>query len=70
MKRENSLVNAIARAKRNMDKYSPIENILDASYEYYLRKEDEIPELVKAINKYAEKHFYPTVELEDVLKCY
>lgn len=63
---ERSLTNAIARAKRNIYKYSAMENMLDAIYEYSLR-EDEIPKLVKSVNKYAEKHFCKTVELKEVL---
>ena len=64
--REKSLVNAIARAKRNIFKYSAMENILDASYEYSLRP-DEIKVLVNSVNKYAIKHYCDTVEYDRVM---
>lgn len=53
---EISLKNAIAKAKRNIenDKYSKIENILDPIYQYFIR-EDEIPVMMKSINKWIEK---------------
>lgn len=67
--REKSLVNAIARAKRNIYKYSAMENILDAAYEYDLRS-DEIEALVNSVNKYAADHCCDTVEYDRVMANY
>lgn len=52
---ERSLINAIATAKRNMEKgfYSRNECIEDVIYEYGLRK-DEVRPLIKSINKWLE----------------
>lgn len=54
---EKSLKYAIEKAKKNIweNKYSKIENILDAVYQYYIR-EDEIETMMKIINRYIEKH--------------
>ncbi len=66
MAREKSLTLAIARAKRNIGKYAAVDNILDAAYEYNLRK-DELKALVDSVNKYAVKNYYDTVEYERVI---
>lgn len=52
---ERSLINAIAKAKRNMEKgfYSRNECIEDVICEYRLRK-DEVRPLIKAVNKWLE----------------
>lgn len=70
MARERSLTNAIAKAKRDIltKGYSASENLLNVCYEYSLRKEDEIPVLVEAYNKWAVKNYQETVELWRVLK--
>lgn len=67
MKREKSLTLAIARAKRNVGKYAAVDNVLDAPYEYNLRR-DELKDLVDSVNKYAVKNYYDTVEYERVNK--
>ena len=53
---EISLRYAIAKAKRNIEnnKYSKIENILDAIYQYRIR-EDEVTTMMKSINKWIKK---------------
>lgn len=57
MKMERSLTYAIAKAKRNIleKKYGRIDNILDAIFQYYIRK-DEIETMIKSINKWVEKN--------------
>ena len=54
---EKSLINAIARAKRNAfeEKYSFLETLLDVIYEYDLR-DDEIEPLYNSIIKYCDKN--------------
>lgn len=66
MTRENSLVNAIAQAKRNLYKYDVIDAMAVAIYTHNLRMEDEVPVLVESVNKYAEKHYFKPVNLETV----
>ena len=68
MKREISLTYAIKRVKRNAHKYDVVENMLDSIYEYHLRAEDEIPELVKSYNKWAEKNYFDTVTVDEVMR--
>lgn len=67
MQMQPSVKLAIATAKRNARKYSPIENMLNSIYTYYLN-DDEIPTLVKSFNKWAEKNFCQTVNLQDVIE--
>lgn len=57
--REASLRNAIARAKRNLEKekYSISETIYDAAYQYYLR-DDEVYTLQSAVADYLKKNKY------------
>lgn len=53
-----SLTNAIAKAKRNIEKgrYSNNESILNVIYSYYLRK-DEVRPLVKSVNNWLAKKY-------------
>ena len=55
---ERSLINAIAKAKRNMEKgvYSRNECIEDVIYLYGLRK-DEVRPLINSINKWLERKY-------------
>lgn len=71
---EVSLKYAIAKAKRNIenDKYSKCENILDAIYQYNIR-EDEIPVMMKSINKWIDKHYwlsdrYSDFDIEGIMR--
>ena len=65
---------AIAKAKRNIEngKYDKLSNILDAVYQYSIR-EDEIPMLMKSVNKWIEKHdgllgkIYDDFEIECII---
>ena len=76
MKMEKSLTYAIAKAKRNIynRKYSKLENILDAMYQYYIQA-DEVETLVKSINKWlAKEDFlyekeYTKLDIESLIKC-
>ena len=56
---EKSLTFAIAKAKKNIynNKYSKLENVLDAMYQYYIR-EDEVETMIKSINKWLAKNDY------------
>ena len=56
---EKSLTYAIAKAKKNIynNKYSKLENVLDAMYQYYIR-EDEVETMIKSINKWLAKNDY------------
>lgn len=63
MKQQQSLKNAIAQAKRNCGKYSRNENIMDAYYTHFLRK-DELKPLVESFNKWARKNYEEEVDYE------
>ena len=69
---EVSLKYAIAKAKRNIEnnKYDKLSNILDAVYQYSIRK-DEIPLLMKSVNKWIEKQdgIFGTIYDELDVKC-
>lgn len=67
VKRDKSFLNALAKAKRNIMKYSAVENILDVVFGYNLR-ENEMEDFVKAYNKYADKFGFETAELETVIR--
>lgn len=75
MKMEKSLQYAIAKAKRNIynGKYSKLENILDAMYQYCIRA-DEVETMVNSINKWlAKENFlygeqYTKSDIESLIK--
>ena len=56
---EKSLQYAIAKAKRNIENgtYSKSEMILDAIYQYNIRK-DEVGDMMKSVNKWIEKNIW------------
>ena len=59
MAQQVSVTRAIAKAKRNIEneKYSRMENVLDALYQYYIQPE-EVEIVINSINKWLAKNPY------------